>query len=81
VVITGPLDFLTTSRSGESGTAGGVGGAEAACSTVALAEGGSHPDNTVTAPIMALRMTKVRRSIPVGVSAVASSGSRIDLSS
>ena len=49
-------------------TFGGVGGAEAACSAVSFGVSGLHPDSTVTAPIMAVRIMKLRRSMPAGVS-------------
>src|SRR5580765_3918197 len=77
VVITGPLLFLTTSRFAASGGAAGVGttGGVAVAALVAVASGvdGLHPESTDTAPIIALRIMKARRSTPAGASAVPSS--------
>src|SRR5688572_26109837 len=62
--MTGPFDFLTTLRSGDSG--GATSGAAAVARFVASAAEMERPVSTLVAPINALRMRKVRRSTPAG---------------
>ena len=72
VVITGPLDFLTTSRSAESGgrgrlRGGGGGMWRSPLSPRSLRRGGGAARRVPhTAPIIALRIMNARRSTPAG---------------
>src|SRR5438128_928680 len=70
--MTGPLDFLTTSRLGDNGQAGAIGGADAIFALVSFALAGLTPFSTATAPIMALRTRNVRRSKPAGAASTIS---------
>src|SRR5689334_4654285 len=74
--MTGPFDFFTTSSSGESLTGCGPAGADPAFSAVARALMGLAPERTVTAPIIALRTRKVRRSTLNDGADLITSGSR-----
>src|SRR5688572_30409321 len=69
--MTGPFDFLTTLRSGDSG--GATAGAAAVARLVASAAEIERPVSTLVAPISALRMRKVRRSTPAGTGVCARS--------
>ena len=60
--MTGPFDFLTTFRSGETLTLGGAALAPAACSSAET----TRPEMTEAEPMTALRIMKVRRSTPDG---------------
>lgn len=69
--MTGPLDFRTTARLSDMTRlrlSAGMGGADAAFSAVSFGESGLQPDSTVTALIMAVRIMKLRRSMPAGSS-------------
>src|SRR4029453_1242013 len=70
VVITGPFSFLTTSRSGESGTDGTTGSlAGVVAAFFDVVEGaGVQPGAAATTAARALRIMKARRSEPVGTS-------------
>src|SRR5688572_24795684 len=63
VVITGPFDFFTTFKSGDTWVPGG--GVEPTCAALACTE---QPVITAAAPIAALRIRKARRSTPAGAS-------------
>src|SRR5215469_7436639 len=72
MVITGPFDFFTTSRSGdiEVESSGGSSDCEAASFVACWARAsGVHvlPVITAAAPMIALRIRKVRRSMPEGI--------------
>src|SRR4051812_894319 len=69
MVITGPLDFLTTSRSGESGAEPTLTAPASLAAWLARASGvHSFPVMTAAAPMTALRMRNDRRLIPEGMS-------------
>src|SRR5829696_4047486 len=83
VVITGPFDFRTTSRLDDMPLTGFRAGCCGSASRrdVSVAESGVRPARTLTAPIIAERIMKARRSTPPGSSPDASSSSGLGVSS
>src|SRR5689334_14695480 len=65
VVMIGPFDFLTTSRSGERLLAAGVGGGSVPPTCLAFSSA-VQPVRTAAAPMVALRIRNLRRSAPAG---------------
>jgi len=66
VVITGPFDFLTTSRSPDIWPAGFGGSAAGAGAADSFFSAGEQPVMTAAAPRTAERIMNVRRSTPAG---------------
>src|SRR4029079_14606730 len=68
MVITGPLDFFTTLRSGDRGAEPTLTPDDSFAACCARASGvQTFPVITAAAPMTALRMRKDRRSIPCGI--------------